>query len=595
MPPALPRGRPRPLAAGGVRSYLGLSAGLLLILLAPAFAAETPPPPASALSGLVKKLAEKRAAENAAKPTRAQLLRPEFRFQPTSGWLVLPDLARQLTTNDTEREAVLALLDQGAREARKLLAAEGEGADRDVAVATSLFITQVWGLVRQTDLPEANADALHAQIVQAIAGPEVGRMSDADKQRFWEFCLGFQVFLLGMKEVATEPAAQEDLRKIAAAAFESLVGVNPHLVDLGPQGMVERAGLHEAARRVREEPGAVAPAPTPAAGPGVDSITYTPPAGWARENAAWAAIFRATLRDVDDRGQPKGDSDARHAGSIFVLPPRAMTGDARTTFEAVWQEQLGAFELGDTIVHYRSRLRSGLVIHYMGRFLTRKGAPEGAMRNYAVVYLVDLGGNRVQPISAVVMPVDPSLGMNTFKEDAALRALAWPLAAVLDSVQPAGGKAPYPAGGYFAARDLQGNWRQSSSAFGGFYVNAATGASAGAAVHSSAGTFRLGTDGTYEYSFGFSTYNPQFGRQSASERHEGRYRLNGDIVLVEPVKPPRAPFTCCAVGVGTRRTADGVKRILVTVSAANDGTFRAPPTVPNWDNYDGVLSWYQEQ
>ena len=588
---------------------LRFASRLLLALalpIAPLSASDTPPPPASPLSGLVKKLTEKRAAQSAAKPTKEQLLRPEFRFRAAPNWLLLPDLARQLTSNETEREAIFTLLDVGAREARKLLAAEAEGADRDVAAATSLFISQLWGIVRQTEMTEEAGDALHAQIVGALAGPEVARMSDADKQKYWEFCLGFPIFVMGMKEVATDPSAQEDLRKIAAAGFESLIGVNPHLVDLGPQGMVVRAGLEEAARKVKEDEATAANpaptavtvvrAPTPATtGPGISGITYTPPAGWAREEANWATIFRATLADVNSDGSIDQRGQGRHAASIFVMPPRAMTGDAHATFDAVWREQFAAFDLGDTIVHYRARILSGLVIHHMGRFFDRKVRNERSLKNYAVLYLVDLGGGRVQPITAVVVPDDPSVGMDSFKESAAFSALWRPLTGLLDSVQPAGGRAPNPAGGIFAASDLLGDWSTTSSAFGGFYVNSMTGASAGVATHSSGGAFRLGADGTYDYSIAFATTNPQFGNTSGSEKHSGRYRLDGDVVLIEPSKPIPYKFTRCAVGVGTRQTPQGVKRILVFVSATNDGAFRAPQLMPNWDFYQGTMTWYVEK
>lgn len=584
---------------------LAVAATAVFVFASEIVAADTPPPPASPLNSLVKKLAEKRAAAAAPKLTKEQLLKPEFRFTPAAGWLVLPGLAKQLTTNETEREAIYALLDQGTTEARKLLAAEGAGSD--VAAALTLFVTELWKIVRQQDLPEAHADALHAQIVGALAGPEIGKMSDADKQKFWEFCVGFPIFVMGMKEVATEPDAQKDLRKIAAGAFESLIGVNPELVDLGPQGLGLRAGVEEAAKRLQQENAAPpttvirAPAPTPPAGDPtavpsqVTGITYTTPAGWSTEKAAWATIHRATLYDTNDKGEPEVQREARHAASIFVLPPRALTRDAHTTFDAVWREQFSTWELGDTTVHYRSRLKCGLVVHYMGRFFHRKGASQNDLQEYAVLYLVDLGSGRVQPVTAVVVPRDPGVGMGSFKESSALRSLGWPLGRMLDSIQPVGGRAPYAAGGYFAAADLRGDWTQSSSAFGGFYVNSVTGAGAGAAVHSSGGTFRLGADGTYDYTFAYSTMNPQFGNSSGSTKHGGRYRLDGDIVLVEPSKPIGYKFTCCAVGIGTRQTTDGLKRMLLTVTARNDGAYVAPPLIPNWDSYAGTMNWYVEK
>ena len=448
-------------------------------------------------------------------------------------------------------------------------------------------------------MTEEAGDALHAQIVSVLAGTEVARMSDADKQKYWEFCLGFPTFVIGMKEVATEPSSQEDLRKVAAAGFESLIGVNPNLVDLGPQGMVVRAGLEDAVRRVKEDEAAAANPAPPASGPGVSGITYTPPPGWERENASRATVFRATLVDVDDNGAPhrgRSNSGSHHA-SIFVMPPRAMTKDAQTTFDALWREQFDTFELSDTVVHYRGRVKSGLVVHYMGRFFERKARTGNSHMVYGVLYLVDLGGGKIQPITAIVEPSTPSNGVGTdgYKESFAYGALSWPIFALLDSIQPAGGRAPYPAGGYFAASDLQGNWGKSSSGVGGSYVNTSTGASAGIATNASGGSFRLGADGTYDYSFAFSSTNPRFGDRAGSAKHNGRYRLDGDVVLRQPSQPVKSLVTLCAVGIGTRQTREGVRRILVTVPAGIDGVFRGPSIFPNWDSYAGAMSWYVEE
>lgn len=577
-------------------SFVGLP--LIRCFLSAAFltstlvAADTPAPPASPLNSLVRQLAARRPAPaNAvAKPVdRAALLLPEFRFKPAANWLLLPDLANGLGTNQEERAAVLQLLDAGTREAKKLLAAEG--GDNDVAAATALFMSQLWQFARATELPAENIDALHAQIVGVFRGDAVAKMSDADKQRYWEFCIGYPIFIAGMAEVIEGEAQKADLRAAAAIGFETLIGVKPDLVDIGPQGLVVRAGLEAA---MHDSP----PAKEKSLAPARDTptaITYTPPPGWKREELGWATGFRATLGDVRDDGRLDATGSGQHPCSIFILPPRAMTRDAHTTFDALWREQFDTFTLGDTIVHYRTRIKCGLVVHYMGRFFHRKSDPDNALQNYAVLYLVDLGGDRVQPIVAIAVPNDSSMGMGSFKETAAYRALSWPLAALLDSIQPASGAAPYPAGGYFAPRDFHGRWTQSSSAFGGFYTNTYTGASAGVATHASGGHLYLTPEGTYDYAFAYSTVNPQFGNSAGSEKQSGRYRLDGDILLTEPAKLVGYPLKRCAAGIGTRQTSNGVKRILVLVGADGSGVFRAPPVIPNGDSYTGVMDWYVEE
>ncbi len=558
------------------------------------------------MSKLVRKLADKRAHSAAVRaPAKEDLLRPEFRFKPAAQWLLLPDLAKQLSTNEEEREAVQALLDQGVTEARKLLAAEG--AENDVAAATTLFLSQLWGVVRQQEVAEEAVDALHAQIVGVLAGPEMTKMSDSDKQRYWEFCIGFPVFVLGMREVATDPSAQSDLRKIAAAGFESVLGVNPELVDIGPKGMEVRAGLEAAADELTKEkeaaenpPAASSPASgdmLPSSGPAIPGITYQEPFGWERESKSGEIIFRATLGDVDDYGNLDRNNSASHQGTIAVLSVVSAVKGPAALFEEMWRHQFGSYVLGDTVVHYRGRMPGGLVVLYMGRFFARPNTPAqmGNPKTYGALWLVDLGGNRFQPIVALVEPRDPSVGMDSFKESRALQSLSFPLGRFLDSIKPARGAPPHPAGGFFRPSDLRGRWVESSSAYGGSYFNTVTGASAGVAVTASSGHFYLNEDGTYHYDFAYYARNPQFGNSSGATKHRGRYRLDGDVVLVEPEKPINYNFSCCAVGIGTRQTSNGVKRILVTVSANSDGQFLSAPLIPNWDGYRGVMNWYQEE
>jgi hypothetical protein len=176
-----------------------------------------------------------------------------------------------------------------------------------------------------------------------------------------------------------------------------------------------------------------------------------------------------------------------------------------------------------------------------------------------------------------------------------LQAFAFPLGKVLESVRPAAGKPPYPAGGYFARADLLGDWAESSSAYGGSYYSTVTGGFAGVAVTASSGTFALREDGTYDYAFGYYAVNPQLGNSSGATKHGGRYTLDGDVVLVQPAKPIPYEFTCCAVGIGRVVTPGGDRRVLVTVSQHRDGGFQQMPLIPNGSACDSTLSFYVEK
>ncbi|MCU0864365.1 MAG: hypothetical protein MUC36_11265 [Planctomycetes bacterium] len=583
----LPAQAPTPSPAAAAPALFGLPDGAFRTRMA-GFAAAVPPMPATA-------------------PSKDELLRPELAFVPRRRWLVLPALAKELGADDEQQKVVRELLDAGAKELRTALAAEG--ADQDLGAIAALCVQQLWQFARDQEIEAAALDAMHAQLVQWLAVPELAASSDADKQRCWEVCAGYPIFLAAMLEAVEDDAQRSALRKVAAAAFEALLGVPPERVQIGSRGFVVRplrgklpAAAPKAAPAPKASPvataGAFAPgaSPLPTSGPAIDGVVWTDPAGWQRESNGGNVVFRATLADVDDQGRPEAGDESSHQAAIGFLPVQAATEGPTALFDRLWREQFAGFELGDTFVHYRGRLPGQLVVLYMGRFFERPNTPKthGNPKTYGALWLVDLGGNRFQPVVAVVEPRDPGIGMDVFKESAALKALSFPLGAVLDSIRPKSGKPPYPAGGYFAAQDLRGAWKESSSAYGGSYYNSVTGGFAGVAVSSSGGHFTLRDDGSYDYAFAYSSSHPQFGNSVGSTKHDGRYRLDGDVVLIEPKQKLNYQFTCCAVGIGSRQTKAGVQRILVTVSAHSDGGFRQVPLIANWDQYQGVLTFYSE-
>ncbi|MCC7397625.1 MAG: hypothetical protein IT455_11230 [Planctomycetes bacterium] len=556
----------------------------------------------------------------ATKPEKADLLREELAFVPKRRWLLFPELAKELATDEVPAATVLQVLDEGGKAMRQALAAEQ--ADKDVGAASALFVVTLWQCATGRELSEAQSDAVHAQVVQVLACPEIAAMSDADKQRCWEYCVGYVTWFAAMFELANEEEQQQALQKAAATVFAELCGAAPDALQPGGRGLVGKPG------RTKPKPPATTPVETPAAettpttpttppttapaetpslappmalpasGPAIEGVTWTAPAGWSEEKNGGTVIYRGTLRDVENDGTPSPRSEAAHQAAIGFLPVMAATSGPSALFERLWREQFAAFEPGDTFMHFRGRLPSQLVVLYMGRFHRKPNTPQtmGNPDTYGALWLVDLGGNRFQPIVAVVEPRDPGIGMDSFKESEALRAFCFPLGKVLDSVAPKSGKPPYPAGGYFAASDLLGDWEQSSSGYGGTYYNTNTGGFAGVAVTASSGTFSLRGDGTYDYSFGYYATNPQLGNSSGSTKHGGSYRLDGDVVLVTPSQPIGYEFTCCAVGVGRVVGPQGERRVLVTVSKHHQsGSFLQMPLIPNGTNCDSTLSFFVEK
>jgi hypothetical protein len=525
---------------------------------------------------------------------KAALLRPELAFRPQRKWLLLPDLAKELAGDGEQLAVARQVLDEGGKQMRKALAAEK--ADKDLGVATALFVTQLWQCATQQELSAEQVDVVHAQVVVALAHPDVAAIADADKQRCWETCIGFTTWFAAMLEAVTDDGQRAELRRAAAAAFTGLVGEAPAALAPGPRGLALTKAKPKPAAPAAGAPIAPGASPLPQTGKAIRSVTWTAPAGWAKEENAGTVVFRAILGDVERDGSPTPNAQGAHQAAIGFLPVQTATAGPSALFERLWREQFAAFEAGDTFVHYRGRLPSNLVVLYMGRFHRRPNKPwtNGNPDTYGALWLIDLGDGRFQPLVAIVEPRDPGLGMDMFRESNALQSLSFPLGRVLDSLRPTSGEPPYASGGFFAAADLLGDWEESSSAFGGNYYSTVTGGFAGAAITASSGTFALRADGTYAYSFGYYAVNPQLGNSSGSTKHGGTYRLDGDIVNVAPSRPIAYEFTCCAVGIGRVVTPAGDRRVLVTVAKHRDA-FRQMPMIPNGKNTDSTLSFYVEK
>jgi hypothetical protein len=298
-----------------------------------------------------------------------ELLRPELAFRPKQRWVLLYDLAQLLGSDDEQRETLKEVLTLGADAAREAMAGQAEGADRDVGVAAALFVAQLWQVARNVELSEVQQDRLHAQVAMHLATAEVGAMRDTEKQRVWEFCIGYPMVVATLLETAADDAQRAPIRKLAAVVFESLLGVPVERVEIGDTGLVVRGQPAKPA-----EPTS-APANSPA-GASVPGVSYTDPPGWTRTTQQGNVIFRATLGDVDDQGRLDANNDASHQATIGVLPILTATQGATALFERTWREQFAAFDLGDTVAHYRSRLQSKLVVLYMGRFFARPGGPD---------------------------------------------------------------------------------------------------------------------------------------------------------------------------------------------------------------------------
>jgi len=286
--------------------------------------------PAGGLPGLPRRPRSGSAAREEPPPPRVPL--PARREA-----LLLPTLARQLSTNEEERKAVLELLTQRGRADRQ--GPRRTGLDRDVAVATAFVMAQLWGLAREPGGLRRGQRSPARPVVRRAR-----RAGDGEDVRL----------PTSSATGSTASACRLRARHGAEVATEPAAPAGPTLQDHRRGRLRGRGRFAARARRDRRvgpgRRGAGAAAPSPGRGL---AWPMEPPRGWAREEAGWATISAppsSTSRLGRARG---GTSDRRHAGEIFVLPPRPAPQGEGALFD--WRcgaEQFAAFRARVLFVHY---------------------------------------------------------------------------------------------------------------------------------------------------------------------------------------------------------------------------------------------------
>lgn len=80
-----------------------------------------------------------------------------------------------------------------------------------------------------------------------------------------------------------------------------------------------------------------------------------------------------------------------------------------------------------------------------------------------------------------------------------------------------------------------------------------------------------------------------------TDKNDGTFVLDGDVVRFSPRLPRDYSYDTCAVGTGRVRVGAAWRRVLVLVGMQTDGRFLAPPLVPWEDAHPGVLHWMVER
>lgn len=330
-------------------------------------------------------------------------------------------------------------------------------------------------------------------------------------------------------------------------------------------------------------PTAATPTPSvPPAAPNAPGLRFVAPAGWSAErHASGTMIFNRAF---------SSNPEVTHHGTMMLFPPQPAPQGPAAAFEAEWRGKFGGpdgFDLGDAVPHYRQRLPSGPVAHYMGVRTWKR--IEGTDRQfYLALWMVDLLDGRTQTVALNVEVGRMRLSTDNMNLDDALPQVIRAVAPMLDSLRYPDARTPGPL---VTRAEVIGRWTQSGAAFGGSYVNAATGQGVGASFASSGGMLRLEPDGRYAARFSSAFNNPVAGVGGVSQSaHSGRWALQQQTLVLTADQTLRYNANEVVVGTGTVRTPQGPRRMLLTVGPGGQ-----PPWFPLWDQYGGVMNWYTEE
>lgn len=339
---------------------------------------------------------------------------------------------------------------------------------------------------------------------------------------------------------------------------------------------------------------AAQPAAAPAARPpvaatasGAPGLRFTAPPGWNVENhASGTVIFRRSFT---------ANPEATHHGMMMLFPPQSAPHGAAAAFETEWRGKFGGADghnLGDAVPHFRQRLPGGPLAYYMGvRAFKRINGED--QQSYLALWMVDLLDGRTQTVALNVQVGRMRYSMDGMNLDDAFKQFVPAVAPLLDSLRYADGRTSRPL---FTRDEVIGNWQQGESAFGGQYVSAATGQSAGMAFATSGGAFQLGADGRYFVRFSAAFNNPVTGGGGVTQsKHAGRWALQEQAIMLTPDAKLNYNPTEVAVGAGVMRTPQGLRRMLITVGVKSNNQFDQPRWFPLWNAYGGVMNWYTEE
>jgi hypothetical protein len=178
--------------------------------------------------------AKKAAAESKSVPTSGA-----SKFKPSSKRLLLPALAAALSKEPETQKALMSIFEAGmqgyAQEAGK------EGLANDVAGALTFFLAAAMLVTNDGVAPDDDGLTIVArQLQQIFDTPEMKKVADADKQKFFELLVGMGSWLMASWQIAgqtNDEPLKAQLKEAARGVIKGFLKLEPSQVRITSAGL----------------------------------------------------------------------------------------------------------------------------------------------------------------------------------------------------------------------------------------------------------------------------------------------------------------------------------------------------------------------
>jgi hypothetical protein len=467
-------------------------------------AAQAQEAPKGPLASLAQRLATKGVSAEKTKHGATS----STRFKPSGTRLTLDETVKSLGQSAEQQDVLRQLLTQGT----DALEAEIRKAGRpnDISVAFALFISTQWSIATGKEVSDAANDSLLAQTDNLLDTPEVRALSDADKQRFYEYCTFLTVFSTTVQQTANDDTSKRNARAAATQIFKTLLPVEPSKISITAKGMTLPGGSAPAAPAAGNNGSTTTPPPS--------SVNLSVPTlpGWEKKVEQGIVTYARSVQT----------SEGGLSVKALVLTEAARKGTPEALANDLFDQFLRPLVPAPGLP---KELRPEVFRRYVGNNLrcsftvvsrtVKKGSLDYLGTSQEMhLFAVESGGTVIPVVFA--LNGHDGTGPDGKFINSSIRH-EW-VEEMLNGLSGTPVNKPL-----FTNAELAGAYSMSSSTLGPQFYNVNTGASVGYAYVSRGGKMTLGADGTFEVmNYGASGIGGPANFQI--EKGKGKYRLEKD-------------------------------------------------------------------